>query len=214
MPKTEEAGPSLFEQRRLANMKQNQARLQDISKTTVKFTPSPAPKAPRVRKPRASAEKRVIPKREAAIPTRASSRLKGETPIKREIEDDIPAALTPDRPAKKSRIADDLDLDKIMVEGRKFADDMSAFGHLLPKRGAEPGVRTFDESDIRKTTDKDLKALRESMNNLQLYSKWAVNGQCQCMTPRSRAWLTYLQISRSSRRGFTPWASTPPRRSN
>lgn len=185
MPRAEVAGPSLFEQRRLANMKSNQAKLQDISKSTVKFTPTPAPKPARVRKPRTPGEKRVVPKREAAIPTRASSRLKGETPIKRELEDDVPAALMPDRPAKKSRIADDLDLDKIMVEGRKFADDMSAFGHLLPKRGAEPGVRTFDESDIRKTTDKDLKALRESMNNLELYNKWAVNGMQFTRTPRS-----------------------------
>lgn len=174
MPPKKE-GVSLFEQRRLANIASNQALLKDISKAVTIAKPAP-PKAAKSKNTRTPAKTRVVPKREAAVATRSSSRLKGEGPVKRENEDDIPAALMPDRPAKKTRIADDLDLEKIMVEGRKFAGDMTAFGHLLPKRGAEPGVRTFDNDDIRETTDKDLKVLRESMNGLELYDKWAVNG--------------------------------------
>lgn len=191
MPPSQKAGVSLFEQRRQANIKENQAKLQEVSNSTVKIS-KPTPKPVKPRKPRTPVERRVAPKREAAVATRSSSRLKGEGPIKRENEDDIPAALMPDRPAKKSRIAEDLNLDKIMVEGRKFADDMSAFGHLLPKRGAEPGVRTFDDNDIRETSDKDLKSLRESMNSLDLYDKWAVNGRRLFGTSRSYALLTGL----------------------
>lgn len=176
MSSPQKAGGSTFEQRRRKNIEDNQKILKDISKTAPKITQTPTAKPVRPKKTRTPVERRAVPKREAAVATRSSSRLKGEGPVKRENEDDIPAALMPDRPAKKSRIAEDLDLDKIMVEGRKFAEDMSAFGHLLPKRGAEPGVRTFDIDDIRETTDKDLKMLRETMNSLELYDKWAVNG--------------------------------------
>lgn len=169
-------GTSLFEQRRLQNIAANQEILKDISKTAVKIAkPAPVPKAPRVK--RAPVEKRERPKREAAIATRASSRLKGEDPVKREAEDDIPVSLLPaERPAKKLRVSDDLSLSDVMVDGRKFAADISALSGLLPRRGAEPGVRTFDEDDIRQTSDKDLKRLREDMNGLTLYDKWAVNG--------------------------------------
>lgn len=175
MPPKKE-GVSLFEQRRLENIAANQAILKDISQTAVKIAkPVPAPKP--ARRKRSPVRKRETPQRAAAVPTRASSRLKGEAAVKREIEADIPASLMPDRPAKRSRVADDLSLDSILVEGRKFADDISVLGGLLPKRGAEPGVRTFDEDDIGRTTDKDLKKLREEMNGLELYSKWAVNGR-------------------------------------
>lgn len=169
---------SVFEQRRLQNIAANQELLQDISKTAVKIAkPAPALKTPRVK--RAPVEKRERPKREAAVATRASSRLKGEDPVKREAEDEqVPGRLLPaERPAKKIRVSDDLDLSDVMVDGRKFATDTTALAGLLPKRGADPGVRTFDEDDIRQTTDKDLKNLREQMNGLALYDKWAVNGK-------------------------------------
>lgn len=176
MPPKKE-GVSLFEQRRLQNIAANQAILKDISKSAVKIAkPAPAPKP--VKRKREPVERRERPKREPAVATRASSRLKGEAPVKREDDDNVPAALLPpERPAKKARVADDLSLDSIMVEGKKFADDISSLGRLLPKMGADPGVRTFDEDDIKETTDKDLKQLRESMNKLEMYDRWAVNGE-------------------------------------
>lgn len=167
---------SAFERRRLDNIAENKALIDGIAKTTTRIAKPVTPKVTRPRKTVTSGERRVAPKREAAVATRSSSRLKGEGPVKRENEDDVPAALMPDRPAKRSRVADDLELEKIMVQGRKFADDMSVFGRLLPYRGAEPGVRTFGDDDIKETTDEDLKQLRESMNSIELYDKWAVNG--------------------------------------
>lgn len=170
-------GNSLFEQRRLQNIAANQEILKDISKTAVKIAkPAPTPTTPRVK--RAPVERRERPKREAAVATRASSRLKGEEPEKREAEEEVPASLLPvERPAKKIRVDEDLTLSDVMVDGRKFTMDFNALSNILPKRGADPGVRTFDEDDIRQTTDKDLKRLREQMNGLALYDKWAVNGE-------------------------------------
>ncbi|KAF3763909.1 WD repeat-containing protein [Cryphonectria parasitica EP155] len=174
MPPKKE-GVSLFEQRRLQNIAANQAILKDISKSAVKIAkPPPAPKP--VRRKRSPVGRSERPKREPTVATRASSRLKGQDPVKRERDDNVPAALLPpERPAKKARVSDDLSLDSIMVEGRKFNDNINSLGLLLPKMGADPGVRTFDEDDIKKTTDKDLKKLRESMNKLEMYDKWAVN---------------------------------------
>lgn len=177
MPPKKE-GVSLFEQRRLQNIAANQAILKDISKSAVKIAkPAPAPKP--IRRTRAPVERRERPKREPAVATRASSRLKGQAPVKRENDEDVPASLLPpERPAKKARVSEDLKLGSIMVEGRKFADDISSLGRLLPsKMGADPGLRTFDDDDIKATTDQDLKRLREDMNKLELYNKWAVNGE-------------------------------------
>ncbi len=47
----------------------------------------------------------------------------------------------------------------------------------LPFVGAEPGVRTFTEDDIKETADKDLKALKLRMNGLKLYETFDVKGR-------------------------------------
>lgn len=170
---------SAFEARRLNNIKANNEILKDLSNTASKIAPPPPPKLQsRPRPKRQPVEKREQPKRERAVATRASSRLKGETP-KREAEDSVPASLfPPDRPAKKARVNEDLNLGDILVEGRKFTNGVDAVTGLisLPRLGAEPGVRTFDEDDIKETTDEDLRKMREKMNSLELYDKWAVNG--------------------------------------
>lgn len=170
---------SAFEQRRLQNIAANNEILRDLSNTASKIAKPAAPKPlPRSRPKRQPVEKREQPKRERAVATRASSRLKGETP-KREADDAVPASLfPPDRPAKKARVNEDLKLGDILVEGRKFTNGVDAVTGLisLPRLGAEPGVRTFDEEDIKETTDEDLRNLREKMNSLEMYDKWAVNG--------------------------------------
>lgn len=180
MPPEKAVEMSAFERRRLENMAANKAILDDISKTAVKMTKKPAP-APKPRSKKPAEPRAVRPKREVA-PTRASSRLAGrdaETPVKREYG--LVEIGVADRPVKKSRVADDLNLGDIKVEGRKFAHGADSLLAMIPRRGADPGVRTFDEDDVKETTDGDLKALRKRMGNLELYDKWAVNGKS---TPR------------------------------
>lgn len=178
---------STFEQRRLQNIADNNALLKGLSQTAAKIAkpiPAPRPKAP-PRSKKSTAEKKVYPKREPTVATRSSSRLKGDTPDKNGLKrdgDDLtaPAALfESERPAKKTRVNDDLNLGDILVDGRKFSKDAGAIAGLisLPRQGAEPGVRTFDPDDVTQTTDKELRALREQMGNLELYNKWAVNGK-------------------------------------
>lgn len=205
---------SAFEQRRLQNIATNNEILRDLSHTASKIAKPVAPKPqPRPRPKRQPVEKREQPKRERAVATRASSRLKGEGP-KREADDPVPASLlAPDRPAKKARINEDLKLGDILVEGRKFTNGVDAVTGLisLPRLGAEPGVRTFDEDDIKETTDEDLRNLREKMNSLELYDKWAVNGGSMSITTAVSALaadLSAQQTSKLYRNEYIQWAST------
>lgn len=197
MPVKKEKEPvSAFEQRRLQNIAANNEILRDLSNTASKIAKPAAPRPqPRPRPKRQPVEKREQPKREKAVATRASSRLKGETP-KREADDSVPASLLPpDRPAKKARVNEDLNLGDILVEGRKFTNGVDAVTGLisLPRLGAEPGVRTFDEEDIKETTDEDLRNLREKMNSLELYDKWAVNGGSRNISTAVSGWqLTWV----------------------
>lgn len=73
---------------------------------------------------------------------------------------------------KKARVAGELKLGDITVEGQRWDGGL---GGIF--RGAQPGLRTFTEEDVKETTDKDLKELRIRMSGLKLYEKWAVNGK-------------------------------------
>lgn len=218
--KKEKEAVSAFEARRLNNIKANNEILKDLSNTASKIAPPPPAKPlSRPRPKRQPVERREQPKRERAVATRASSRLKGETP-KREAEESVPASLLPpDRPAKKARVNDDLNLGDILVEGRKFTNGVDAVTGLisLPKLGAEPGVRTFDEDDIKETTDEDLRKMREKMNSLELYDKWAVNGGLTItgtVVSGLAADLIASQTLKLYHSAFTQWGSIQPKRSH
>lgn len=165
---------SAFERRRLENIAANQAVLKDISATAKKIIPdkpTPKPSAPKKK-----AKSQPV-KREAPRPTRMSSRLAGidadnET-LKRkmEVEAETEAAKAK---AKKLRVNGDLNLGDIVVEGKKWVGSFDGLSGIV--RGAQPGVRTFTEDDVKETTDRGLKDLREKMNRLQLYEHWAPNG--------------------------------------
>jgi hypothetical protein len=218
--KKEKEAVSAFEERRLKNIRANNEILKDLSSTASKIAPPPPPKPQaRPRPKRQPVEKREQPKRERAVATRTSSRLKGETP-KREADDSAPVSLfPPDRPAKKARVNEDLNLGDILVEGRKFTNGVDAVTGLisLPRLGAEPGVRTFDEDDIKETTDEDLRKMRETMNSLELYDKWAVNGGLtitQTVVSGLAADLDAPQTLKLCLNAFTRWGSIPLKRNH
>ena len=166
---------SAFERRRLENIAANNAILRDINVTAAKIIPTPRPE-PVKRRTAAPRVKREPVKKEPVRPTRRSSRVAGldadsET-LKRKYEVEVEADNEKAR-QKKSRVAGELKLGDIKVEGRKWDGEIGG----IFKMGADPGVRTFTEDDIKETTDKDLKELRLRMSGLKLYEKWAVNGR-------------------------------------
>ncbi|KAK4097039.1 WD repeat-containing protein [Parathielavia hyrcaniae] len=168
---------SEFERKRLENIAANQAILKGISTTADKILPKPAPLKPkRASTPRA---KREPVKREPLRPTRQSSRLAGldadagAFKRKAEVEAEVEAQTAK---AKKMRVNGDLSLGDIKVEGRKWENGLDGLSGLkdLPVRGAQPGVRTFTDENVKETDNKGLKELRLRMSGLKLYEKWPV----------------------------------------
>ncbi|KAK0385519.1 hypothetical protein NLU13_6699 [Sarocladium strictum] len=172
--KKTEAPMSAFERKRLENIAANKALLTDIAVHAKKVAPEPKPKP---KSTSSTTRRRSEPiKREQPKRTRASSRLAGldadnET-LKRkyEVEAEVEAEKAK---AKRMRNADDLQLGDIGVDGRKFDNTVDSFRGIF--RGADPGVRTFTEEDVKETTDAGLKELREKMSALELYEHWAPN---------------------------------------
>ncbi|TDZ59707.1 DNA damage-binding protein cmr1 [Colletotrichum trifolii] len=178
MPRKEEEKPfSAFERRRLANIAQNQSLLKDLAQTSNKLMPKPKPKPkPTPRSSRSASVKKEAPATTAG-PIRRSARVAGldadnET-LKRKFEVEAEEQAAKDK-AKKQRVGGDLKLGDIAVDGKKFNHGVNGLSALLP-RGAQPGVPTFTDDDVANTSDKDLKKLREKMNGLELYQKWAPN---------------------------------------
>lgn len=167
---------SAFERKRLENMAANKAILTDISATAKKIIPEkkkPPPKTtPRTRT-------RETVKRAPARGTRMSSRLAGleadDETLKHKLAADIEKDAAESK-AKKVRVAQDLQLGDVVVEGKKWGSGLEGLKGLV--RGAEPGVRTFTEEDVKETTDKGLKDLRVRMNSLNLYEHWLPNRTC------------------------------------
>jgi hypothetical protein len=164
---------SAFERKRLENIAANRAMLKDLSATADKVVPKPAAKTP----PARTLRKRSTPiKKEVITPTRTSSRLAGieadsET-AKRKAEVEYEFAQEQAK-AKRLRVTGDLDLSNIVVEGKKWDKGENFLSGVM--RGARPYERTFTEDDIKETTDKDLKALRERMSGLELYEGYEPN---------------------------------------
>jgi hypothetical protein len=161
---------SAFERKRLENIAANQAMLKDLSTTADKIIPKAAPKPAGPRAPR---KKVVAVKKEDVRPTRTSSRIKGieadsET-HKRKAEEEFEVSRELDR-AKRQRVAGDLDLNGVMVDKKAWKRGDDFLKDIM--KGARPYERTFTEDDVRETTDKGLKALREKMSGLELYDTW------------------------------------------
>lgn len=173
--KKEEPEMSAFERRRLQNIEANRAILTDISTTAKKVIPN-KPAA----KPSSAKRRRSEPvKRESTRPTRISSRIAGidadNDTLKRklEVEADFQAEV---HKAKKLRVSDDMNLGDISVDGKKWSSGFDGIKDLI--RGAQPGVRTFTEYDVKDTADaEEMKELRKTMGALKIYKHWAPNGK-------------------------------------
>jgi hypothetical protein len=171
--KTEDSGISAFERKRLENIAANQALLRDLSTTASKIDAKAKPKPAAPRAPR---KKTTAVKRESPRPTRTSSRLAGieadSEVAKRKADDELELEQAAAK-AKRLRVGGDLDLRNIVVEGKSWNKNDNFLSDIM--RGAMPYERTFDEEDIKETTDEGLKALREKMSGLELYESYEPN---------------------------------------
>ncbi|KAJ5086855.1 hypothetical protein NUU61_008162 [Penicillium alfredii] len=171
------SGLSEFEQKRLANIAERDALLKQLALESQSSGLFKTPKLPgnNGTKPKKHTPKRPKKEEESALPVRKSSRLRGFTAdsevVKRKAEEDAEAVREAER-AKRIRRSDSLSQGDMFVAGQKLSGDSLIGVDVITKGVAKPYERTFGDEDIQKTTDKDLKALREEMNNLKLWEAW------------------------------------------
>jgi len=167
---------SEFEKQRLANIAERDALLKQLNlkaqSNGIFGTPKTSRNGPKPKKP---TPKRIKEEASPSQPRRQSSRLKGiaaeSEVLKRKAEDDYEAAKEVER-AKRMRRTDEFTQNDMFIAGQKLSGLSLVGVDVITKGVAEPYVRTFDDDDIKKTTDKDLKALREEMSGLQLWEAW------------------------------------------
>ena len=169
-----------YEQQRQANIAQRDKLLKQLALDAGQAGLGPQkPKAATKSAP--SKRKRRTPTQRVKVedvgPRRTSSRLQGLTAdsevAKRKAEDEYVAVQEANK-AKRQRQSGDLNLSDVVVGGRNW-DRSENFLVDVVKRGASPNRRTFGETEVRETTDKELKALREQMSGLELYDGFEPN---------------------------------------
>lgn len=166
-----------FEKQRLANIAERDALLKKISleaQSAGLLSKTPAPKAGQSHKKKAAPKRAKREKDAAPVPRRSSARLAGITPdseiAKRKAEEAYEAEKL-QMEAKRRRVAGDLRMDEIGVKGKWEALSLDS----LATSGPAKYERTFGDEDIKKTTNKDLKVMRERMSGLNLWDAWEPN---------------------------------------
>ena len=172
---------SEYEQQRQANIAERDALLKQLAldAATVGFGPKPISKS-LSNGNKAQKKKTPIRKiKEEIQPRRTSSRLAGLTAdseiAKRKAEDEYVAIQVAEK-VKRQRVSGPLDLRDIVVAGKEW-DKSENFLVDVISRGANPYKRTFGEAEVKETSDKELKALREQMSGLELYDAWEPNSR-------------------------------------
>lgn len=171
-----------FEKQRLANIAERDALLKKLTQEAQSsglFTQSlPKGALGNTAKPKKKPPVKKIKDEEPPAPRRISSRLRGiqadSEVAKRKADEEREAVLENER-AKRIRKSDSFSFDDMVVWGQKLSGDSLLGVDAVTKGVAKPYGRTFSDADVKKTTDKDLKALREEMSGLQLWDAWEPN---------------------------------------
>ncbi|KAL6707848.1 hypothetical protein ACN47E_003748 [Coniothyrium glycines] len=166
---------SEYERKRQENIAKTQALLRNLEMEAAEAGLGPGKakvsltSKPKIKKP---AAKKI--KQEDIAPRRTSSRLKGieadSEKDKRKREEEY-IALQDAHRAKRQRVSEAFDFGDIVVAGKHW----NKSGNFLTVAPANPYQRTFDYDDVKETTDKELRALRERMSGLQLWEDFEPN---------------------------------------
>ncbi|KAG8628844.1 hypothetical protein KVT40_002709 [Elsinoe batatas] len=159
-----------YERQRQENIAKNKALLQQLQLDAAasglgpKKASKPAQSAGQKRKRQPEKVKKDI------VPTRTSSRIRGivadSEVAQKKAEEERQVYLEQER-AKRQRVSGDLNLGDVVVSGDGH---WNLSGNFMRRFGpANPGERTFDQQDVKETTDKQLKELRERMSGLGLW---------------------------------------------
>ncbi|KAI9830241.1 MAG: hypothetical protein M1819_005768 [Sarea resinae] len=170
-----------YELQRQANIAKNQALLRELQLSAAAV--GLQPKAPSSKSSAAAASKDrkrkrapVKKEKDEFVPRRTSSRLAGivadSEVAKRKAEEEHDAFREAEK-AKRQRVSGDLDLSDIVVTGKQWDKSGNFIKDLV--RGGRPYERTFTDQDVKETTDKELRQLREKMSGLELWEGFEPN---------------------------------------
>ena len=160
-----------YEQQRQANIAQRNKLLKDLALDARAAGLGPKPASKPAAKSSTHKKKPPAKKVEEIVPRRTSSRLQGivadSEVAKRKTEDDYVAVQEAAR-IKRQRNNADMNLGDVVVRGDGWDTNQNFLVDIM-RRGANPYERTFSDTEVKETTDKDLRALREQMSGLELY---------------------------------------------
>lgn len=165
-----------YERQRQENIAQRDKLLKQLAldASSAGLGPGQKPKPTKATQRKKPAVKKI---KEEVVPRRTSSRIAGieadSEVAKRKAEEEHVAAQEAAR-VKRQRISGPLDLSEIQVAGKGWVKDDNSLVDVF-RRGADPGLRTFGEQEVKETTDKELRALREKMSGLELYEGFEPN---------------------------------------
>ncbi|TKA61058.1 DNA damage-binding protein CMR1, partial [Friedmanniomyces simplex] len=166
-------GPQLseYEQQRQEKIAKNQALLQQLQLDAVQTGLGPKSKPKAASSSASQKRKRAVTKvkQEENAPRRTSARLQGivaDSEVARQKEEADTEAFHEQQKAKRQRMSEDINLTDAVVNGRTW----NRAGNWLSAVGpANPGERTFSAQDVKDTSDKELREVRQRMSNLQLW---------------------------------------------
>ena len=172
-----------FEKQRLANIAERDALLKKLAldgQSAGLFTPPVAARSSPSGRTGAKPKKKAVVKKpqEEKEPRRVSSRLRGiaaESEVAKRKADERYEVQQEAERAKRRRKSDPFSFNEMIVSGQKLSGDSLIGVDVLSKGVAKPYERTFGDEDIKKTTNKDLRALREEMSGLKLWEAWEPN---------------------------------------
>ena len=181
MAKKESVEVSEYERQRQENIAQRDKLLKQLAldASSAGLGPGQKPKPARPTQKKKPAVKRI---KEEVVPRRTSSRIAGieadSEVAKRKAEDEYVAAQEAAK-VKRQRISGPLDLSEVQVAGKGWDKTENFFVDIV-RMGADPYHRTFGEEEVKETTDKELRALREKMSGLELYDGFEPNRKSHC----------------------------------
>lgn len=176
-PQSQPAGQPIsdYERQRQANIAERDALLKKLALDAASAGIAPKKSAVNGRSSAPGRPKKNAPAKkikEEVVPRRTSSRLRGieadSEKAKRKAEEEYEVAQEVAR-VKRQRVSGDMKLGDIVVIGAGWDEKKNVFADVI-SRGARPYERTFGEIEVKESSNKELRELRERMSGLEIYS--------------------------------------------
>ena len=164
-----------YEIQRQENIAKNQALLKELQLNAASAGVAPKKSSSRAQGNSSSAKKpqpKRVKKEEEFQPRRTSSRIRGivaDSEVAKRKWEEEEVAIREEERKKKLRRSDEFKVGDAMIAGAEWNKSGNWLRDVKP---ANPYERTFTEDDVSKTSDKELRSLREKLSGLRLWADY------------------------------------------